>query len=321
MDTMLPLASALGLGMLAGARLYATVFVLGLLIRFDWMTLPEGWQQASALGDLRVLAITGAACAIEFVADKIPWLDSAWDAVHAFVRPIGAVVVASSLFSNLEPAWQMLLLVLTGGMAITGHTAKAATRLVVNQSPEPVSNAAVSLAEDAAVAGGIYLLVEYPWVLAAIALVFLAVFAWLAPRVYRALRAEWIALRALVGSWMGPKPEPRLTPTQAKWLRKAGADQAPGTLFEVISTGDLKGLRHSAGTLRLAGRDAVFFTRRWGRLVAVSLGPYDGIETSRNLLMDELALVEADGARTRFDLLAGQRARLREAVSHRTAGR
>src|SRR5512134_447697 len=196
MDTLMPLASALGLGMLAGARLYATVFAVGLLLRLDWIAVPAAWQQTSVLADTRVLVASGIACALEFIADKIPWVDSAWDSIHTFLRPIGAVLVTSSLFSNLEPAYQVLLFLLAGGVAFSGHSAKAATRFAVNHSPEPFTNVAVSLAEDAFVAGGLYMLVKHPWVMAGIVLVFLALFAWLAPRVFRALRAEWAALTA-----------------------------------------------------------------------------------------------------------------------------
>src|SRR5512145_3113944 len=109
METLLPLASALGLGMLAGARLYATVLTVGLLLRFEWIALPASWQHASALADTRVLIVSGIACAVEFLADKIPWLDSAWDSIHTFIRPIGAALLTSSLFSNVQPVYQVLL--------------------------------------------------------------------------------------------------------------------------------------------------------------------------------------------------------------------
>ena len=206
MESLLPVASALGLGMLAGARLYATALAIGLLIRFEWIALPAAWQHAAVLADARVLVVAGVACAIEFIADKIPWVDSAWDSIHTFVRPIGAALLTSSLFSNLEPVYQALLFLLAGGVALSGHSAKAATRLVVNHSPEPFSNMALSVAEDSFVVGGIYLLVMHPWVMAGIALVFLSLFAWFAPRVYRALRAEWTVFGALLRSWLGACP-------------------------------------------------------------------------------------------------------------------
>ena len=201
METFTPFATALGLGMLAGTRLYATALAVGLLLRFQWIAVPAAWQHVSALSDSRVLIVCGLACAIEFVADKIAWVDSAWDTIHTFIRPIGAALLASSLFSYLDPVQQVLLLLLAGGVALSGHSAKAATRLAVNHSPEPFSNVAVSLVEDGLVAGGFYLLVAHPWVIASIVLAFLALFAWLIPRIYRALRAEWRAFGTMWRGW------------------------------------------------------------------------------------------------------------------------
>ncbi len=303
----MPLASALGLGMLAGARLYATAFAVGLLLRFDWIALPASWQHASVLADTRVLIVSGIACAIEFLADKIPWLDSAWDSIHTFIRPIGAALLTSSLFSNVEPVYQVLLFLLAGGVALSGHSAKAATRLAVNHSPEPFSNVAVSLIEDTFVAGGFYLLVKHPWVLAGIALVFLSLFAWLAPRIYRALRAEWTAYGALLGKWFGEVHKPQLPPVEQRWLMEHWTGQEPCRLFAVVATADLKGLRNAVGTLCVTDREAVFFFRRYGRLVAREINPLLAVETREGLLLDELVLTGAGELRIQFDLLAGQR--------------
>lgn len=297
--------------MLAGIRLYATVFAVGLLLRFDWLTLPAGWQHASVLADTRVLVLSGAACVIEFVADKIPWLDSAWDSIHTFIRPIGAALATTSLFANLDPAYQVLLFLLAGGVAFSGHSAKAATRMVVNHSPEPFSNAALSLAEDMAVAGGVYLLAKHPLVMAAIALVLLAVFAWLAPRIYRSLRAEWTAFAALLRHWLGMVRDPRLTPAQEERFRARFGGRPPRAIFAVVATAGLKGLRNSVGMLCMDERDAVFFSRRWGRMVERDLAPMSAIEVKRRFLLDDLVLIADDGRRSRFDLLAGQLERAR----------
>jgi hypothetical protein len=306
MDTLIPLASALGLGFLAGARLYATVFAVGLLLRLQWMAPPAGWQHASALADTRILVLSGIACAIEFIADKIPWLDSAWDSIHTFIRPIGAVLVASSLFSGLDPVYQVALVLLAGGMAFSGHSAKAATRLLVNHSPEPFSNVALSLGEDALVAGGLYLLVKHPWALAAGALLFLALFAWLAPRIYRAIRAECTALAAILRHRCGEARKPVLSAAQQSRLSGSFRGRAPRQVFSAIATADLKGLRHAVGTLCLFENEAAFLSRRWGRPVERGFGPLTGIEAHRRLLLDELVLIAADGNRARFDLPAGQ---------------
>lgn len=311
METLPPLASALGLGMLAGARLYATALAIGLLLRFEWVALPAGWQQAAVLADTRVLFLAGAGCAMEFIADKIPWVDSAWDSVHTFIRPIGAALLASSLFSHLDPVYQALLLLLAGGVALTGHSAKAATRLAVNHSPEPFSNLALSVAEDSFVIGGIYLLVAYPWVMAGIALAFLALAAWLAPRIYRSLRAEWMVLGAQLRAWVGAVREPRLAPAQERWLREHPSCPPPHRLFAVIAGVEMKGLRNAPGTLCLSGGGAVFFARRWGRPVTREIGPLVDLEIRKRLLLDEILLVTKDGLRIRFDLLAGQLKRAR----------
>ncbi|MCC7176747.1 MAG: DUF4126 domain-containing protein [Bryobacterales bacterium] len=312
METLLPLASALGLGMLAGARLYATVLAVGLLLRFQWISLSSAWPHASVLADTRVLIVAGAACVIEFVADKIPWVDSFWDSVHTFIRPVGAALLASSLFSSLDPVYQVLLILLAGGVALSGHSAKAATRLAVNHSPEPFSNVAVSLGEDAAVAGGLYLLVKHPWIMAGVVLAFLSLFVWLAPKVYRALRAEWTALGALLGKWSGGVRPPRLDPAEEQWLAERWRGRIPRQLFDVIATAGLRGLRNRVGVLCLAGREAVFFTRKWGRLVAREIGQPAAVEIEDGMLVDMLVLVLADGGRKRFDLLAGQLERARE---------
>jgi hypothetical protein len=306
METLNPLASALGLGMLAGVRLYATVLVVGLLLRFNWIPLPTAWQHASVLADTRVLTVAGVACMIEFIADKIPWVDSAWDSIHTFVRPIGAALLTSSLFSNLEPAYQVSLFLLAGGVTLSVHSAKAATRLAVNHSPEPFSNITLSLVEDTSVAGGLYLLVKHPWALAGIAVVFLALFVWLAPRIYRTLRAEWTAFAAVLRSWFGEIRKPQLTPVQQRWLAEYCPGPAPRRLFAVITTADMKGLRNAVGILCLREREAVFFSRRWGRLVARQIGPLLALETRTGLLLDELVLIAAGGLQVRFGLLAGQ---------------
>jgi hypothetical protein len=314
MDMLTPLASTLGLGMLAGARLYATVFAIGLLLRFEWIPLPAAWQHAAVLADTRILILSGAACAIEFVADKIPWVDSAWDSIHTFIRPIGAALLASSLFSTVPAVYQVMLFLLAGGVALSGHSAKAATRLAVNHSPEPFSNLALSLGEDILTAGGVYLLVKHPWVLAAIAMGFLGLFSWLFPRIYRALRAEWAAFAALVRKWTGEVRRPQLTAAQEQWLAEHSPGNAPPRLFAAIATADVKGLRNALGTLCLTGREAVFFSRRWRRSVERKIGPLVAIESKKGFLVDELVLVTADGRRVRFDLLSGQMERAGEAV-------
>lgn len=208
MENLQIIASALGISVLAGIRLYATVFALGLVIRFGWLPLPESLHNLTVLADTRILIAAGIFVLIEFFADKVPWLDSAWDAFHTFIRPIGAVLLTGALSSTLDPSWQIILMLLGGTVALSGHAAKTATRLAVNHSPEPFTNALVSVAEDVAVPAGVWLTTNHPWVMGGFVVVFLLVFIWLAPKIWRAVRVEFAALSSLLRSWWRSAPEP-----------------------------------------------------------------------------------------------------------------
>lgn len=188
MDTIQLFSTALGLGFLAGIRLYATVFLLGLAVRLGWIATGPGQEQWQALAHPLVLTVAGAACAIEFLADKIAWLDSVWDALHLLIRPVGAALLAGGLAGDAAPAIHAVLWLLAGGTALSSHSSKAAARYAVNHSPEPFSNTLLSLAEDGFVLFGLWLLIQHPWILLGIVLLFLGLFIWMAPRVYRWMR-------------------------------------------------------------------------------------------------------------------------------------
>jgi hypothetical protein len=142
--------------------------------------------------------------------------------------------------------------------------------------------------------------------MAAIALSFLALFVWLAPLAFRALRAEITAFAALLRKWTGEPRKPQLTPQQERRLANCSEGHHARRMFSAIATADVRGLRNSIGTLCLMGQQAVFFSRRWWRAIERNIGPVAAIETRRGFLLDELVLVDKDGLRTRFDLLAGQ---------------
>ncbi len=158
------LGMAASLSLLAGWRLYATVLAVGVALRFGWWQLPDHLTNLAVVSHTWVLVVAGIGFACEFFADKIPWLDSAWDTVHTFVRPVGGALLAFSLISPDDPKMQVIYFLLGGGMALLSHTTKAGTRLIVNQSPEPVSNVVLSAAEDATVAGTLWLIFTHPLV-------------------------------------------------------------------------------------------------------------------------------------------------------------
>ncbi len=188
MDSIGLLGSAIGLGFLAGIRLYATVLALGLAVRFHLLHLRPGLQGLEVLADWRVLTIAGVAFLAEFFADKIPYVDSAWDALHTFIRPVGAAVLAAAALEGMDPAIRACLAVLIGGVALASHSGKAATRVLVNHSPEPFSNIALSFAEDAAVPAGVWLATAHPAITLCVVVVLMILIAFSVRAAGRALR-------------------------------------------------------------------------------------------------------------------------------------
>ena len=189
MDTLSLLGSAAGLGFLAGIRLYFTVFALGFAIRMGWFEPNTAMSQLNLLANTPVLLGSGFLFLTEFVADKVPWFDSIWDAVHTFIRPVGAAALGITALGNFDPSTSLLIGLVSGGVALTGHTSKAATRVAVNHSPEPFSNWALSFAEDIFVPIGLWVVVEHPLVAAFVMIAFLIVFAILARMIWKLFRS------------------------------------------------------------------------------------------------------------------------------------
>lgn len=170
MDILEQLSVALGFATLAGLNLYLTVFLTGLAIRLDWVVLSEKFENLSVLGSDAVLLASGLFFALEFFSDKIPWVDSLWDAVHTLIRPVGGGLLAIAALGTTDPAFEVIIGLLAGGTTLVTHSFKAGTRVLANTSPEPVSNMALSTTEDVAVVGGLSLMAVHP-VLAALVFV------------------------------------------------------------------------------------------------------------------------------------------------------
>jgi Domain of unknown function (DUF4126) len=168
LDTTQLLAIAAALGWASGLRLYAVVFLTGAAGAMGWVTLPPGLQM---LQQPLLLGASGAMLALEFFADKLPWVDSLWDAVHTVIRIPAGAALAAGAFGLDGSAAAMLAALMGGTLAAAAHTGKAATRAAVNTSPEPFSNLALSLAGDAAVPMMLWLSWTHPlWFFAALAL-------------------------------------------------------------------------------------------------------------------------------------------------------
>lgn len=198
METLDALAVALGLGTLAGVNLYLTVFAAGLVIHLGWVNLAPEHSALEVLGEPWIVGIAATLYLLQFFADKIPWVDSLNDAVQTVLRPLGGALLGVLALGEAHPAATVLAALLAGSAALTSHTAKAATRLVVNTSPEPVSNIGLSLGEDAAVLGGLALLATNPLLAALLALLLLLAAWFLLPRLLRIIRViVWLAWKKL----------------------------------------------------------------------------------------------------------------------------
>lgn len=197
MDTVQSVALAAGLAWGSGLRLYAVLFAAGLLGRLGYLDLPQALQ---VLQHPWVLGASGVMLAIEFLADKIPLVDSLWDAAHSFIRiPAGAVLAAAALGEH-DPALAVVAAILGGTIAAGTHAAKAGARALINTSPEPFSNITTSFGEEVLLAGGLYAAFTQPLLFLAFLLVFLIFIVWLLPRLWRGVRLLVQRLRALPGS-------------------------------------------------------------------------------------------------------------------------
>jgi hypothetical protein len=174
--------------LLAGWRLYLAIFATGAAMRLGALPLPDHLHALDALANPWVMGIAALAALVEFLADKVAWLDSAWDTVHTVIRPIGGALIGLAIVDPGDPATEGVAFFLRGGAALAAHGGKAGARAVVNASPEPFSNIAVSTAEDVATAGLLWLAYAHPYIAGAIAVVLLALTVWLLLIARRVLR-------------------------------------------------------------------------------------------------------------------------------------
>jgi len=198
MEVLQTLSVALGLAALSGYSLYLTVFATGLSIHLGWVHLAPQFASLSVLGDPIILVVSGILFVLEFFADKIPWVDSVWDAVHTVIRPLGGAFLAVRALGSTNPVFEVVVALLGGAMSFASHSLKASTRLVVNSSPEPFSNIAVSTGENILVLGAVTLLWHYPVVVFSICVVVFAITFYLLPKIWRSISVHlWMIARKL----------------------------------------------------------------------------------------------------------------------------
>ena len=182
------LALAGGLAWASGVRLYAAVFIVGLLGRLGYVDLPT---HLLVLQHTAVLAAAGIMLAAEFLVDKVPGFDSAWDAIHTFIRIPAGALLAWGAMGDQAPALQLAVAILGG--AITGgtHLAKSGARAAINTSPEPFSNWTASFSEDGLLLAGLWLALHHPVLFLVLLAAFLALVIWLVPKLFRFVRGLW----------------------------------------------------------------------------------------------------------------------------------
>jgi len=199
------IGQAASLSLLAGWRLYATVLAAGLAMRFGWIDAPAH-TGLGVLASYPVLGVAAVGTLAEFLADKIAWVDSIWDSVHTIIRPLGGALIAAAIIDPNDPATQIATLLLGGSAALLTHTAKASTRALINTSPEPFSNIAVSAVEDTATTGLLVLVLAHPWLGGGIALALVFTAALIIRAAWRGLhrvRLWWRRTRADVRARVG----------------------------------------------------------------------------------------------------------------------
>ncbi len=194
MEWFTTLSLALGTAWTSGINLYATISVLGLLQRFGGIKLPGGLD---VLDNWWIIGFAVGLYVVEFVADKVPYVDSVWDVIHTFIRVPAGVIVAYAATADLDPAVYIPAALLGGGFAFASHGTKAALRAGANLSPEPVSNWVLSIVEDIIAFAGTFLAVFAPFIVLIVLVLFALFFLWFFPKVIRAVRRLFKAIAAL----------------------------------------------------------------------------------------------------------------------------
>ncbi|HIA09273.1 MAG TPA: DUF4126 domain-containing protein [Chromatiaceae bacterium] len=214
MDIATTIALTLGVGWASGINLYAAVLMLGFLSNTGQLVLPPDLM---VVADPMVMAAAGFMYMVEFFADKVPGVDTAWDSIHTLIRiPAGAVLAAGAV-GELGVAAEVAAFLIGGSLAAGSHAAKAGSRMVINTSPEPFSNWTASIAEDIAVIGGMWAALNYPILFSVFIAAFVLLLVWLLPKLWRFI----VKVLHRLGEFFGREPDPYPEPTLADLAPKS----------------------------------------------------------------------------------------------------
>ena len=299
MEVLQTLAIALGLAALSGYSFYLTVFVTGLAIRFDLVQLAPQYDSLAALGSTTVLVVSGVLVFLEFFVDKVPWVDSIWDAVHTIIRQFGGAFLAVETLGHPNPVFDVLFGIFSGSLTFAAHSVKAGTRLVVNQSPEPFSNVGVSLTEEAMVVAALTLLWTSP-IAALIGLtVAFSIAIYFLPKVWRMIRTRiWLIFQKLNQPPSRPSREefPRRLPSRFNRIfrRLDGGNRTISWAAVCVSGKGRQIGRNRFGYLVATEEDRAkvfFLTRNWlrGTTKTIEIENFE-VSLEPRFLCDELQL-------------------------------
>ena len=279
METLQTLGIALGLASLAGLNLYLTVFVTGLSIQQGWIDVSQSHPDLAILAHPAIVIVAGVLFALQFFADKVPWVDSLWDSVHTVIRPVGGAFLAIRVLGTPDPVFDVIAALLAGGATLMVHGVKAGTRLVANHSPEPFSNIALSVAEDVTVIGGLVLIKHDPVLALVVFSAALLCIAYFGPRLFRAVKVNaWLLWRKVTAPSADASDSelPATLPHEVEMLcaerNLAGEKIAWAVPCVSVSAREIPGnvFGHLVATAEESGRLRFLAPRRW-RPVAAEL--------------------------------------------------
>lgn len=210
MDTVHIIALTMGVAWASGINLYAAIFMLGYLGSTGNIVLPPDLQVVT---DPLVMFAAGLMYCVEFFADKTPGIDSAWDTIHTFIRIPAGAVLAMGAVGDMSPAVQLAAFLVGGTLAAGTHATKTGTRLLINTSPEPVSNWTASISEDLAAIAGIWAALNYPWLFIIALVIFIIIMIWLLPRLWKAIKRVFIYVRDIFRGKYKQEITPQVTST------------------------------------------------------------------------------------------------------------
>jgi hypothetical protein len=302
MDKVALFGTAAGLGFVWGLRLYATVLMIGLGLRFKSFSLYPGIENLKAFSNPVILMVAGVGSAVELVVDKAPWLDSLWDSFHIFIRPLGAAALAAIAFWSVDPLTRTLLAIVSGCAALAAHSTKAGIRLVINHRSEPLDNIGLSLAEDLLAFGIGWMSISFPKFVLTLIAGFFAIFLAALPRLFRLVRIELTALLAVFlnePSWTEALPR-----DCGEFLEKKLRAENIRVWVRCAAGSGVGGLRHSIGYLSVTDGRLIFVTRRMFnfRFYEIPLEKIERIRYRKRLLLNRLSLIRYGSRKQTFYL-------------------